>query len=168
MRCQSCEKDMRRIKATHHYTESGLSNVYLRDWDTYNCPDCEVNVPLLPSAKLVARLIAWAIIRAPEILSADSILFLRKAMGLTAVALAEELGVSRVEISRWENGHVQISHSSEFKLRMTAARLVVPEQLASTKLEITDLFIRRSEPERIKELEYINLRPEMASQFAYA
>jgi putative zinc finger/helix-turn-helix YgiT family protein len=169
MRCPNCKKDMQRDRGTHHYTESGLTNIYLRDWEMYKCSECGVAVPLLPSAKVLADLIAWATVRFPERLDADAILFLRKTMGLTAAALAEELGVHRVEVSRWENGHVAISHSAEFKLRMAVMRRVIPDHLKpKTKLEIMDLFMRCKDEQREAQPETINVRPEMAQEFAYA
>lgn len=89
------------IKGDYHFTESGLNNVWLRNW-----PLMEYEgrmVPLLPDPDWFERVIISRILEQSEGLNGDDILFLRKhALHLRAKQLAESLGVSIQMVNRWE------------------------------------------------------------------
>jgi transcriptional regulator with XRE-family HTH domain len=143
MFCPTCGNKTGKTTGMYHYHESGLDYVWLKDWPMYSCVKCKLELPLLPSAAVLDKLIAWAIISFAVTLDGDAISFLRKAMGLKAVALAEILGVTRVEVSRWENGHASINRQNEFMLRMEATRRILPRHLQSTaKQKISEVFMR--------------------------
>lgn len=85
----------------YHFTESGLDNVWLRNW-----PLAEVDgamVPILTNPDWLQRSILTAILSQSEGLSGDDICFLRRhALGLRAKQLAEKLGVTIQTVNRWE------------------------------------------------------------------
>ena len=140
MNCPKCTEETTRTVGNYHLTECGLDNVWLEEWPMVNCPKCEVSKPVLPDPAILEKLLIEAIVCHETRLDGDSILFLRRSMGLTAIALAEILRTSRAEISRWENDRVEISPYLDFRLRMEATRRLLPDRVRDTQLEIADVL----------------------------
>jgi len=101
----------------YQYTESGLSNVVLKNITVYKCP-CGDEMAEIPAIERIHQKIAEYLFRKPALLSGEEIRFLRKEMGLKAVELANLLGVSKVTVSRWENSAKPIGILSDRLIRL--------------------------------------------------
>ncbi|MBI5194837.1 MAG: helix-turn-helix domain-containing protein [Nitrospirae bacterium] len=107
MNCPVCGKKTIKKSALHHYTESGLDNVFL-ETDVYKCKCGEV-IPNIPNIYGLHGLIAKDLVRKDSPLTGNELKFLRKQMNLKANELAQILSVHKVTVSRWENEAEKIS-----------------------------------------------------------
>ncbi len=151
MNCPKCKTEMNKITGRYHFTECGLDNVWLDRWPLVACSECESSVPVLPPPDVLTRLLVDALIRQEARLDGDAILFLRKAMKLRAIDLADLLGVSRAEVSRWENDRVDISPYLDFKLRMEAADRIFPDRARDKQSDVAEVLHRKYKPEAREE-----------------
>jgi len=103
MACPICKKEGRIHTGEHHYTESGLQNVWLMGVELFEC-DCGENFAFIPCAQELNKLISQILLRKEGQLSGREIRFLRKHMGMKSKDFAKEIGVKPVTVSRWENG----------------------------------------------------------------
>lgn len=72
--------------------------------------------------------ICESILLKPMILSGAEIRFLRKNLALKITEFAQLLGMDRVTVSRWENGHEMPSRSADRLVRLTyAVEANIPE-----------------------------------------
>ena len=103
MACPICKQEGRIYIGKHHYTESGLQNVWLNGVEIFECK-CGENFAFIPCAQELHKLIAEILLKQENQLSGREIRFLRKHMGMKAKDFAERLGVKNVTVSRWEQG----------------------------------------------------------------
>lgn len=127
MRCPTCTTQMGKKTGAHQYKECGLDNVWLKDWPMFTCPSCKLDLPLLPNPDIIGPMITSVLVREKARLDGDSIVFLRKSMGLKATELAQVLGVNRVSVSRWENDDQEIDPFYDIKLRLEAIDRILPK-----------------------------------------
>lgn len=103
-------------RGDYHFTESGLSDVWFRNWPLI---DVEGELcPQLPDPDWLSDLLVRHITYKIEPLNGDEILFARKRLGLRGAALAERLGVARAEVSRWESDRAMMPLGLQAKLRL--------------------------------------------------
>lgn len=121
-KCPTCGGEHFAFQKTHHhFLESGLENVDLTNVETGICNDCgERIVSILRSTELM-KLIGESILLKPTNLNGAEIRFLRKNLHLKINEFAQLLGVDRVTVSRWENGHEKPSRSVDRLVRLTYA-----------------------------------------------
>jgi DNA-binding transcriptional regulator YiaG len=101
----------------YHYTECGLSNVYLRNgFNTIETPQGEA--VSIHNISGLHRAIGKIIISTQKDFSGDEIRFLRHEMLMSQGTLSTLLGMSEQEICRWEQGKVKIPKPSESLLRL--------------------------------------------------
>jgi hypothetical protein len=93
---------MEGTKGEHHYTECGLTSVYLRDVVIYRCTKCSLVEPEIPAAGILRRVIALRLAKKKNLLTGGEVRFLRKVCGYSATEFAEILGSSLSVVSRWE------------------------------------------------------------------
>ena len=120
--CPTCESH--KISFTmghHHFLESGLDNVHLINVDIWSCSDCEERIVSIPRSTELMKFICESILLKPMILSGAEIRFLRKNLALKINEFAQLLGMDRVTVSRWENGHESPSRSADRLVRLTYA-----------------------------------------------
>jgi len=117
MKCPECGQVMKRKVRDHQYTESGLSNVVLKNITVYKCP-CRNEMAGILAIERLHQKIAEYLFRKPALLRGEEIRFLRKEMGLKAMELAHVLGVSKVTVSRWENQTKPIGVVSDRLIRL--------------------------------------------------
>ncbi|HYA40878.1 MAG TPA: type II TA system antitoxin MqsA family protein [Syntrophobacteraceae bacterium] len=91
-------------RQSYHFKESGLDNVYLKNVETYHCPDCHANMVSIPHSAQLLSCLGEAIVFSPGLLTGPEIRFLRKNLRIKINDFAKLLRVSRVTVSRWENG----------------------------------------------------------------
>jgi HTH-type transcriptional regulator, competence development regulator len=145
MICPKCEIEMNKVKGNYHFTECGLDNVYLKD-TMFKCSECGLELALFPNPEEFIPALTKFLVRQKERLNGSQILFLRRAMGLTGSALADFLGKSRMEVSRWENGRAFISPHLDMKFRSEVAKKLLSEQEArEVEVALGDIFLHRYE-----------------------
>lgn len=120
MRCPSCNAELTPKLGDHHYTESGLDNVYLHRVEIFECT-CGELVVSIPNLPALHDLIARNLLSKKSLLSGKEIRFLRKNLGLTALALAKVLGVNNATVSRWEHDEHPIQEPTDRLLRLVYA-----------------------------------------------
>ena len=124
-KCLACGADeVRREIGRHHFTESGLENVWLTNVTFSVCEKCGERVLRLPGAVALMNCIGEAVIITPGPLSGKEIRFLRKSLSLKGREFANLIGVTRTTISRWENGETSPDTSNERLIRLTYATKV--------------------------------------------
>lgn len=104
-------------KENYHYSECGLSSVFLKNIVVFHC-DCGVVVPVIPAAARLHRRIVLDILKKPTLLSGEEIRFLRKMANFNSTELARVMGVHPVSITRWERGPSPISKENDRVLRL--------------------------------------------------
>lgn len=118
-KCPVCASDDIRIEAgTHHFLESGLDNVFLANVEKLVCNKCGEEIVFIPSSTQLMQCIAEYIITSPSPLTGAEIRFLRKNLHLKVAELAKLLGVDRVTVSRWENGHLRPTSPADRLIRV--------------------------------------------------
>jgi putative transcriptional regulator len=115
-KCYNCGKILQKKRALYQYKESGLPNLYLREVNFYHC-SCGEEMVEIPCVEQLNQRIAETIIASSPHLNGPEIRFLRKQLGLKAIELARIFGVSKVTVSRWENGKVKIDKAYDRMIR---------------------------------------------------
>jgi len=100
------------------------------------------DIPGLEAAIAVAR------VTLPHKLSGREIRFLRRSMGLKAVALAKFLDVTPETLSRWENGPEAISTNAERVLRLRVLQ-TLKEKVIGIKVRSGDILDLKFSPVRL-------------------
>lgn len=153
MKCAQCGHQMERFEGTHRYHESGLKDVLLMGIPMYRCPSCKETEIEIPHIAELHLLLAFLIVLQPRSLRADEVRFLRKHLGYSQEELASKLGVSRLTITRWENGrtirHDQDKHLRRFYLDKRGEEL---EQLSAIKRILSTLIDSLPENKRIRRI----------------
>jgi DNA-binding transcriptional regulator YiaG len=104
-------------RENYHYSECGLSSVFLRNIVVFHC-DCGAVVPVIPAAARLHRQIVLDILKKPTLLSAEEIRFLRKMANFNSTELAGVMGVSPVTVTRWEKESFPIGKENDRVLRL--------------------------------------------------
>ena len=104
----------------HHFTESGLSYIYLEGCRRYDCTDgkCDGSEVAIPNLVGLMRTIAETVARQGRKLLPTEIRFLRTYLGFSGADFARRIGVSPETVSRWERGSVRMKNSTERFLRV--------------------------------------------------
>jgi putative zinc finger/helix-turn-helix YgiT family protein len=118
-RCSKCGSPMHvKAKATHRYTECGLSNIVLVGVVVRRCPKCGNRSVVIPKVAQLHRKLAQGLAEQSQRLAAEEIRFLRKYLGWSGADFAQFFGVTPETVSRWENGSKSMSATSERLLRL--------------------------------------------------
>jgi putative zinc finger/helix-turn-helix YgiT family protein len=137
MTCPVCKQEGRVYIGKHHYTESGLQNVWLDGVEIFECK-CGECFAFISCAQELHKLIAQILLKQENQLSGREIRFLRKHMGMKSKDFANELGVRPVTISRWESGDYPPSKSFDRFIRLFYAANMGLEEVA--KELVKDIF----------------------------
>lgn len=109
----------------HHYTESGLDNVFI-DGIRIERDDDGDEVFTVPAINDLHRVIAEGIVLHGKGMSGAELRFLRTELGLTQAELAQLVHRDKQSIGRWERGEIEFDPTAETLIR----------QLAIEKLEL--------------------------------
>lgn len=114
----------RAVIARYHYKESGLDTVWLRNCVvSYKCA-CGERLVEIPDIERLHDAIAYTLLQKPSLLHGKEFRFLRKWIGATAEQLRQKLGgVSRITVSRWENGKSSITAQTDHLMRLYVMRV---------------------------------------------
>lgn len=121
MKCVMCGSKMTADKAgLFHYTDSGLSKVYLKGIQIQKCSnsECEEEEVAIPNIEELHELLAEKVARQESVLLPEEIRFLRTHLGFSGADFAGVMGVSPETVSRWEKGTVNMKEASERLLRV--------------------------------------------------
>ena len=121
MNCSICGRKMRKEKlGTYHYTDCGLSKIYLHDIEIFKCSNsyCQEDEIIVPDIEKLHELIALELASQKSKLCPEEIRFLRSYLGFSGVAFARKIGVSAETVTRWEKGLLNMKESSERFLRV--------------------------------------------------
>jgi len=121
MKCFECAAELKVVRENRRYKECGLPNVVLRNIEVRRCPRCGAEDVVIPRLEDLHRLLAAVLLRKPGRLASPEVRFLRKSLGWSAEGFAGHMGVARETVSRWENGHEQMSPVAERLLRLAVA-----------------------------------------------
>jgi putative transcriptional regulator len=120
-KCTICGSKMNKVQdSLFHYTDCGLSKVYLKGVLLHKCsnPDCLDEEVTIPNLENLHQLIAEKIASQVNKLSPEEIRFLRTHLGFSSSDFAQAIGVSPETVSRWEKGTVNMKEASERFLRV--------------------------------------------------
>ena len=120
MNCIQCESPMTARRESYDYSACGLP-VILDGVVVHRCRGCGDHEVALPRVEELHRVIARHVIRKPTRLSPAEIRFLRKWLGESGEDLAELMGVTPEQVSRWENGKRDIGAPADRLLRLLVA-----------------------------------------------
>ena len=110
-KCEACGSAMVAREATverpYRYDLSGLDNVVLAGITVYECPKCDIRVPIIPKIGQLHDVIAKGLFFKDGDLTGPEIRFLRKNAGISAKDFARFIGVDPSHLSRVENGKTE-------------------------------------------------------------
>jgi putative zinc finger/helix-turn-helix YgiT family protein len=152
-----CSKSTRReCLATeenpYHFTDSGLSNVYLVGIRYFVC-ECGRILAEIPAAKQLMAIIARDLVWKPTALAAEEIRFLRKRLGEKQADFAKHIGVRAETLCRFETGETSTNERTDKLMRLYYALAsddpVLIEGLRKTLQELLARWLRDNSPARI-------------------
>ena len=120
MKCVQCSGPMTSRRESYDYAACGLP-VILDGVTVHRCEMCGEHEVALPRIEELHRVIARSVIRRSTRLSPKEIRFLRKWLGHSGEDLAELMGVTPEQVSRWENGKRDMGATADRLLRMLVA-----------------------------------------------
>lgn len=121
MKCIKCGAEPLEFERVSRPFSEHLPQVAVDGVEQATCPDCGEVMTSYPRWSQLGELVVAALLAKSSRLTAGEIRFLRLKTGLKAQDLAETLGVTPSQVSRWENGAVTISTLADRLLRMVAA-----------------------------------------------
>jgi putative zinc finger/helix-turn-helix YgiT family protein len=129
MNCLICGSKLKKVKNNlYHYTESGLSRIYLKGIDALECTnsECGDEEITIPNIEKLHEVIAMTIASQKNKLLPEEIKYLRTYLGFSGADFAKKIGVSAETISRWEKGSVNMKESVERFLRVLVLSNIGP------------------------------------------
>lgn len=107
-------------RTPYHFVGCGLPDVYLVGVKYHVCTTCGNQAAELPALSNLLDRIAAAVTESSRPLSGRQIKFLRKYLWKSAQNFADLIGVSREQVSRWENNRNRPEPSTDKLIRMLA------------------------------------------------
>lgn len=141
MQCTECAIGEIRLERVARELSSDLPHVIVDGVELGRCSNCGETFTSFPRWSDLSKRVVAALIAKPSRLMPGELRFLRQVMGLKAQSLAEVLGVTPSQISRWENGAVPISGLADRLFRM-----VVAAHVGVVYPDLTVIDAHRSEP----------------------
>ncbi len=139
MKCVECGGALRAARATHHYVESGLPNVFLRGVEVRKCEDCGHVEVAIPNLSGLHTSLAHAIVARNSAMTREEFRFLRQFLGHSSQDFAKMLGVTPETMSRWQSGKHEIPRSVDLLVRFLVAR-------TAPRIDYTDELIAKLKP----------------------
>jgi DNA-binding transcriptional regulator YiaG len=105
------------MKNSYHYTECGLTNIFLANGFKW-IKTGRGKAIAIEDVDGLNKVIGHLLVTSKKDLSGDEIRFLRHQLLISQNTLGDLLGVSEQAIRRWENGKIAIPKPSESLLRL--------------------------------------------------
>lgn len=121
MNCTKCGAGTVELERIERSFSEHLPGIIIDGISEGRCPACGETVTSYPRWSELSSIVLENLLAKPSRLTAGEIRFLRLKAGLKGQVLAETLGVTPSQVSRWENGAVSISALADRLLRMVAA-----------------------------------------------
>lgn len=128
-KCMMCGSKMNKVQeSSFHYTDCGLSKVYLKGIVVHKCTnkECSEEEITIPNIEELHQLLAEKVASQVNKILPEEIRFLRTHLGFSGVNFAAAIGVSAETVSRWEKGTVNMKEASERFLRVLILSKVGP------------------------------------------
>jgi len=131
MQCEKCGSKLTSVRVIRAYSPN-LPSVIVDGLEQATCPNCGDAGVVYPRAVELSALVVGGILAKPSRLASNEVVFLRGALGMRSMELAEVLGITPAQVSRWETGGMPISALADRLLRMLVAskRSLAPPDLA--------------------------------------
>lgn len=114
-KCPACgSAAARTIRGDYHFSQSGLDYVYLVGVAHVECPTCDDRVAAIPNQMRLLELIGLLVVAKGAPLDARDLRYLRTLMDWTQEEMARHVGVSRLTVTRWEQGSPLDRHADLF------------------------------------------------------
>jgi DNA-binding transcriptional regulator YiaG len=143
----NCQQSPVEMKATpdspYHFDDSGLPNVYLTGIKYYMCALCNKIIKVeIPAVTELMNAIAGAIVTKSSPLVGKEVQFLRKRLGVKATDFARFIGSSPEQLSRWENGHNELSGAMDRFIRIAYTFMSRDEGLRGLMEKVKHQFVQ--------------------------
>jgi DNA-binding transcriptional regulator YiaG len=144
-----CKLALEAVKATpeapYHFLDSGLPNVYLSGIKYHLCIVCKRIVKVeIPAIEELLAAIAGAIVAKNSALGSLEVRFLRKRLGIKGTEFARLIDVSPEQLSRWENGHNELSGAMDRFIRIAYTFISRDERLRAVMEKMKHQFVQWS------------------------
>jgi YgiT-type zinc finger domain-containing protein len=137
-RCSKCGAEAVQLTGNHLFSESGLSNLVLKNIKIIKCEQCGNSDPVISRLKDTIREVARAIVNKPFGLTGEEIRFLRKYLEMSQETFAGHLHSDKAVLSRWENDHEPAGARSDLLIR--SVTVVLGEGLRADSERIVKNF----------------------------
>jgi len=118
--CERCGGPLRRERVVRAF-DAGLPDVIVSGLERASCEACGSVSMVYPRPRELLRIVFGALLDKAGRLSGPEIAWLRGAIGLRGKDLAEVLGVTPAQVSRWENGAAPVSNLADRLVRAVVA-----------------------------------------------
>lgn len=140
------------MSKAHHYTESGLLNVYIEGIAVETDDDGD-EIVTIPAINELHRTIALGIVSHAKGIAGEELRFLRTEMGLTQAELAALVHRDKQTIGRWERNEIEIDSSAEALLRRFAIeKLALPLDAGIDELSRRSVPTAEAQPIKIQRM----------------
>lgn len=162
-RCTNCDAEATQITGNYLFSESGLSNLVLKNIEIIKCDQCGTSDPIISRPKDIIKTLARAIVNKPFALTGEEIRFLRKYLGMSQDTFASYLHSDKAVLSRWENDREPVGSKSDLLIRTIA--VIRGEGLQGDSENVVKKFPEIvDEPRKVRwELDPEHLRVEFAA-----
>jgi putative transcriptional regulator len=119
MKCSECGNPMTvEQNAVRRYEAGGLPHIELHGVEVSRCTRCGVESVAIPRIAQLHRVLAHHFVSQQRMLAPVEIRFLRKHIGLSGADFAQNMGVARETVSRWETGATPMGAVADRLLRL--------------------------------------------------
>ncbi len=162
-RCSNCDAEATQSTGNYLFSESGLSNLVLKNIEIIKCDQCGNSDPIISKPKDIIRTLARAIVDKPFALTGEEIRFLRKYLGMSGDTFARHLHSDKAVLSRWENDREPVGSKSDLLIRTIA--VILGEGLREGSESVVKKFPEIvDEPRKVRwELDPEHLHVELAA-----
>jgi putative zinc finger/helix-turn-helix YgiT family protein len=121
MKCPTCELGKIPLQRTRRAYDVSLPDIVVEGLEQGLCPNCGEVILGIPRSQELDALILQTLLDKPSSLAGNEIRFLRRSLGLKAIALGGALAVNEQQVSRWETGKRPMPAAADRLLRMLVA-----------------------------------------------
>lgn len=153
MKCDECGGPLTvERNAVRRYEIGGLPHIELHGVEVTTCNKCGQESISIPRIGQLHKVLAAGILKLHRKLAPTEVRFLRKYIGLSGNDFAQQMGVTRETISRWESGNMSISALADRLVRL----LVVSHQ-PSENYAVDDMLSQLNDKPAPKKLSSVPL-----------